>query len=210
MENTIDIHKDRLEQLAELAQIGWWEADLKQQYCVCSAFICELLRLPKPSIRFTEFGEFIRPDFRSLFETEMQTLAPGRNLNLTFPLTLPCQEVWVNLRAGIKQPSAHKIFGTLQLTGMPEEDRHLCTPGQNHEWMQHVTKELADSEELFRNIFNYIPIGEELYTEEGIMYDINPKAMEIFGVEKKEDVKGISIFDNPNLPDEVKEAVRNK
>ncbi len=210
MANTIDVHEDRLEQLSELAQIGWWEADLKQQLCVCSAFICELLGLQKPSIRFPEFGEFIHRDFRSLFETEIRTLVPGRTLNLTFPLTLSCQEVWVNFRACIKHSPADKILGTLQLTGLPDDDRHLRIPEQNHELVQNVTKELADSEELFRNIFNYIPIGEELYTEEGIMYDINPKAMEIFGVEKKEDVKGISLFDNPNLPDEVKEAVRNK
>lgn len=54
-----------------------------------------------------------------------------------------------------------------------------------------------------------LPVGVELYSKEGILEYMNERDCEIFGVDRKEILSaGLSLFDNPNLPQEIKEAVR--
>ena len=67
---------------------------------------------------------------------------------------------------------------------------------------------LDRNEKMLRNIYDNIPVGVELYDRNGRMIDINNKDMEIFGVQKKEDVLDINFFDNPNVPASVRKRVR--
>lgn len=62
---------------------------------------------------------------------------------------------------------------------------------------------LDRSEKLFRNIFTNTPVGIEIYDKDGFLIDINNKDMEIFGV-TKEQALGVNVFENPNIPQEVK------
>lgn len=52
----------------------------------------------------------------------------------------------------------------------------------------------------FRDIYQNIPVGIELYDHEGYLVDINDKDREMFGVKRKEDIMGINFFDNPMMP----------
>lgn len=61
------------------------------------------------------------------------------------------------------------------------------------------------SENILRNIYNNLPVGIEQYDKDGFLININNKEMEIFGLKDKQEVLGISIFDNPVIPDEIKE-----
>lgn len=63
------------------------------------------------------------------------------------------------------------------------------------------------SEKLFKNIFANIPLGVEIYNKELILTDMNNKNMEIFGVKDKSATLGVSLLDNPNVPDDVKEQI---
>lgn len=67
---------------------------------------------------------------------------------------------------------------------------------------------LQYSERLLSNIFKYLPIGIELYDMDGVLVDLNDKELEMFHIEKKEDVLGINIFDNPIFPKEMKERLK--
>ncbi|WP_418991469.1 ATP-binding protein [Alistipes sp.] len=67
---------------------------------------------------------------------------------------------------------------------------------------------IARNERLLRTIFDNIQVGVELYDKDGYMVDINNKDMEIFGVASKEDALGINFYDNPNIPEDVREGVR--
>ena len=67
---------------------------------------------------------------------------------------------------------------------------------------------LDRSEKLFKNVFNDIPVGVEIYDKNACLIDLNTKDIEIFGVDKKEDVLGVNFFDNPNVPAEIKERAR--
>ncbi|MBQ4279700.1 MAG: response regulator [Rikenellaceae bacterium] len=69
---------------------------------------------------------------------------------------------------------------------------------------------LEEREALLRNIYKNLPVGIELYDERGAMVDINDKDLEIFGLDRKEQALGVSIFENPNIPDHLKERLRRR
>lgn len=47
-------------------------------------------------------------------------------------------------------------------------------------------------------------------TKIGFLIDLNTKDMEIFGIANKETVLGVNLFENPNLPLHIIEALRRK
>ena len=69
---------------------------------------------------------------------------------------------------------------------------------------------LDNSEEILRNIYKNLPAGVELYDKDGYLVDINDKELEIFGLSDKNEALGVNLFDNPNIPSEVKERLRAK
>lgn len=69
---------------------------------------------------------------------------------------------------------------------------------------------LDNSEKILRNIYKNLPAGVELYDKDGYLVDINDKELEIFGLSDKNEALGVNLFDNPNIPLEVKERLRAK
>ena len=69
---------------------------------------------------------------------------------------------------------------------------------------------LDRSEKILRNIYDNLPAGIELYDKNGFLIDLNTKDMEIFGIANKETVLGVNLFENPNLPLHIIEALRRK
>ena len=69
---------------------------------------------------------------------------------------------------------------------------------------------LDNSEKILRNIYKNLPAGVELYDKDGYLVDINDKELEIFGWSDKNEALRVNLFDNPNIPSEVKEKLRAK
>ena len=69
---------------------------------------------------------------------------------------------------------------------------------------------LDNSEKILRNIYKNLPAGVELYDKDGYLVDINDKELEIFGLSDKNEALGVNLFDNPNIPLEVRERLRAK
>lgn len=72
-----------------------------------------------------------------------------------------------------------------------------------------VTRALRKSEETLQNIYQNIPVGIEIYDKDGVLLSLNDVEQEIFGFENKEDVLGINLFDNPNVPPSFLDDLRN-
>ena len=73
-----------------------------------------------------------------------------------------------------------------------------------------ANRTLDRSEKLFQNIFANIPAGVEIYDKDGYLIDLNNKDLEIFGVVNKSDVIGVNFFENPNVPQGIRDRVRNE
>jgi PAS domain S-box-containing protein len=71
-----------------------------------------------------------------------------------------------------------------------------------------LLRNLKQSEERFRSIFEKSPIGIEFYDSVGQLVDMNKSCLEMFGVSDVEKVKGLKLFEDPNLSEEVKENLK--
>ncbi len=69
---------------------------------------------------------------------------------------------------------------------------------------KHAEAALRKSEERFRNIFRESPIGIELYDALGNLIEANEASLKIFGIQNPKEVSRLNLFQNPNLPDHVR------
>jgi len=69
---------------------------------------------------------------------------------------------------------------------------------------------LADSEKLYSATFQQSPNAIELYDAKGFILNANDACFEITGVNGLGDLKGMNIFNNPNLNDDIKASLLNQ
>jgi len=74
-------------------------------------------------------------------------------------------------------------------------------------WRKSAEDALRESEESFKSIYEKSPIGIELYNEQGRLIDANQASMDIFGVSGREKAFAYSLFDDPNLPGDLRERL---
>lgn len=91
----------------------------------------------------------------------------------------------------------------------PEKDEVVGLFSDSTEAVK-ANKALDRSEKLFKSIFANIPAGVEIYDKDGFLIDLNNKDLEIFGVENKQDVIGVNFFENPNVPQHIRDRVRDE
>lgn len=372
-------------QIAQMAKMGWWESDLKNQEYICSDFIVDLLGLEGNRISFTEFHQRIREDHRLRLKNEYLSLSNLQTYEQMFPIRAKDGEIWVYSKISFQKPDKEgyrNMTGFLQYIDRPidnsngnidflqvssllyqqnnisysllaflqcddvtqvinetlgdllkqfqgdriyifeinrKEQRQDCTyeataegiskeqdflsniPWDPSTWWNHqigerraiilntlddmpeeaeeyrrtlemqdikslmvvplISKEevwgymgidmvrtqrnwsnvdyqcfsslaniisicielrkselqaqedriaLDNSEKILRNIYKNLPAGVELYDKDGYLVDINDKELEIFGLSDKNETLGINLFDNPNIPTEVKEKLKAK
>lgn len=102
---------------------------------------------------------------------------------------------------------------------MVREHRNWCN--EDYQWFVSLGNNISICMELRRsesearlekaylqNIYKNLPAGIELYDKDGFMTDLNDKEMEIFGLRHKEDVIGLNLFDNPLLPQGLKDKLK--
>jgi PAS domain S-box-containing protein len=68
-------------------------------------------------------------------------------------------------------------------------------------------EEIQRSELIFKTIFEESPLGKELYDEDGLLLEVNDSCLEIFGVVDKKDIINFKLFEDPNLPPDIKEIL---
>ena len=372
-------------QIAQMAKMGWWESDLKNQEYICSDFIVDLLGLEGNRISFTEFHQRICEDHRLRLKNEYLSLSNLQTYEQMFPIRAKDGEIWVYSKISFQKPDKEgyrNMTGFLQYIDRPidnsngnidflqvssllyqqnnisysllaflqcddvtqvinetlgdllkqfqgdriyifeinrKEQRQDCTyeataegiskeqdflsniPWDPSTWWNHqigerraiilntlddmpeeaeeyrrtlemqdikslmvvplISKEeiwgymgidmvktqrnwsnvdyqcfsslaniisicielrkselqaqedriaLDNSEKILRNIYKNLPAGVELYDKDGYLVDINDKELEIFGLSDKNEALGINLFDNPNIPTEVKEKLKAK
>lgn len=73
--------------------------------------------------------------------------------------------------------------------------------------MQEIPEEKARNNNLSQHLFEYLPVGLEIYDCNGRMIDINSRELHSMGVQNKKDVLGLNLFDNPNLPDNARKQL---
>lgn len=183
-------------QLMANANMGWWKANLSTANYECSDFIVELLGLDQTGVISFE-------DFNKRIQKEEQHSATFHSFGVyqwpevVYLLDTVKGSVWVRSKVCFQETDEDGneiIYGISEVQDGPD--------------MASAYQALQYSERLLSNIFKYLPIGIELYDMDGVLVDLNDKELEMFHIEKKEDVLGINIFENPIFPKEMKERLK--
>ena len=183
-------------QLMANANMGWWKANLSTANYECSDFIVELLGLDQTGvISFEDFNKRIQKEEQ--LSTTVHSYGVYQRPEVVYLLDTVKGSVWVRSKVCFQETDED---GNEIIYGISE--------GQDGPDMASAYQALQYSERLLSNIFKYLPIGIELYDMDGVLVDLNDKELEMFHIEKKEDVLGINIFDNPIFPKEMKERLK--
>ena len=183
-------------QLMANANMGWWKANLSTANYECSDFIVELLGLDQTGvISFEDFNKRIQKEEQ--LSTTVHSYGVYQRPEVVYLLDTVKGAVWVRSKVCFQETDED---GNEIIYGISEV--------QDGPYMASAYQALQYSERLLSNIFKYLPIGIELYDMDGVLVDLNDKELEMFHIEKKEDVLGINIFDNPIFPKEMKERLK--
>jgi len=183
-------------QLMANANMGWWKANLSTANYECSDFIVELLGLDQTGvISFEDFNKRIQKE-EQLFTT-VHSYGVYQRPEVVYLLDTVKGSVWVRSKVCFQETDEDGneiVYGISEVQDGPD--------------MASAYQALQYSERLLSNIFKYLPIGIELYDMDGVLVDLNDKELEMFHIEKKEDVLGINLFENPIFPKEMKERLK--
>ena len=183
-------------QLMANANMGWWKANLSTANYECSDFIVELLGLDQTGIiSFEDFNKRIQKEEQ--LSTTVHSYGVYQWPEVVYLLDTVKGAVWVRSKVCFQETDEDGneiIYGISEVQDGPD--------------MASAYQALQYSERLLSNIFKYLPIGIELYDMDGVLVDLNDKELEMFHIEKKEDVLGINIFENPIFPKEMKERLK--
>jgi len=76
-----------------------------------------------------------------------------------------------------------------------------------HKEIMNSSLEAFKNEAIFQIIFETLPIGIELYDENGVLRKINPYDLELLGA-KEEEILGVNLFENPNISKECLDQIK--
>ena len=183
-------------QLMANANMGWWKANLSTANYECSDFIVELLGLDQTGvISFEDFNKRIQTEEQ--LSTTVHSYGVYQRPEVVYLLDTVKGSVWVRSKVCFQETDEDGneiVYGISEVQDGPD--------------MASAYQALQYSERLLSNIFKYLPIGIELYDMDGVLVDLNDKELEMFHIEKKEDVLGINLFENPIFPKEMKERLK--
>lgn len=183
-------------QLMANANMGWWKANLSTANYECSDFIVELLGLDQTGvISFEDFNKRIQKEEQ--LSTTVHSYGVYQRPEVVYLLDTVKGSVWVRSKVCFQETDEDGneiVYGISEVQDGPD--------------MASAYQALQYSERFLSNIFKYLPIGIELYDMDGVLVDLNDKELEMFHIEKKEDVLGINLFENPIFPKEMKERLK--
>ena len=126
MEGQLNLDCERFQQITQMAKMGWWESDVKNQQYICSDFIVDLLGLESHRISFQEFHHRIREDHRTRLRNEFISHSNLETYEQMFPIQAKNGEIWVYSKISFRKPDKEgyrDIFGYLQYVDKPAENR---------------------------------------------------------------------------------------
>lgn len=134
-----------------MAQIGWWEADFKNQKYTLSEFIVDLLGLESDTIEFKDLHNLVHEDYRDKLREASLTLKNQRAYELIFPLYTKYGITWVLSKMEFSKNTEQdnlKSFGYIRCLNDIEVNE----------------KKLSTRDELNKLLYRQISISHSLFS----------------------------------------------
>jgi signal transduction histidine kinase len=179
------------------ANMGWWEADLTTKSYTCSEYISQLLGLDADGIiSFDDFNKrILKEEQRHVTSHSFDNIQ--QMPEVVYLLDTVKGATWVRSKVCLQKSDENghaKVYGIAEVQDGPN--------------MSLASQALQQREQTLHNIYKHLPVGIELYNQQGILVDMNDKELEMFHLRQKEDLLGVNIFENPVFPEEMKAKLR--
>ncbi|MCF8229315.1 MAG: PAS domain S-box protein [Bacteroidales bacterium] len=192
--------EQKLQEAQAIGKIGSYETDLTTGYWKGSVQFCKMFGF-EPDQKYTqeEFAGIVHPEDREkVLNYFQECLEQKKDFNYEYRTINRLTRETIYVRSVSKVFYDHdgkplKVFGTKQNI----TNRILAE------------KDIRESEEKFRAIFNESPIGIEIYRSDGLQINANPASLEMFGISSFSEVERFNIFDGTSLSEENKSKLRN-
>ena len=180
----MDAEKDYnlLSEIMHNANIGWWKADIQDADYIYYGPIASRLGLEEGGcISFENFNKRILREEQP--HTTVRSFDNIQQTNETvYLLDTVKGPTWVRSKICMQKTDENgktKIYGIAEIQDGP--------------YMSSATQMLRQREQLLHNIYKHLPVGIEVYNTDGVLTDLNDKELEMFHLQRKEDLLGINI-----------------
>ena len=189
-----------LEEAQRLARIGSWSWNVETDTVQWSNELYKIAGWDpeKPPPTFEEQSLLYTNESWKLLKIAMdRAVNNGDSYDLELQMVHPNGQLLFTSTRGIAETdesgSVVRLYGTVQDITEPKKAKEA----------------LMQSERMFRDLYAQSPVGIETYDLEGRLIDVNPACMEIFGIDSVDEVREFQLFEDPNIPDDAKERLRN-
>ena len=180
--------------------LAWWEMELPSGEVAFDDMKAAMLGYPPECFEtYHDFVELIHPEDRERAMRAMRDHLEGRTENYEVQYRIETRDgelKWFRDVGGIA--SRDEGTGTTRVVGIVEDITER----------RKAQRALARNERKLKEIFDASPIAIEIYDGDGRLVEANPACLELFGVQRLEDVLGFDLFSDPNLPADARASLR--
>lgn len=107
-------------------------------------------------------------------------------------------------------PNTGRIIGAMSASVIDlNNEKYIVSITRDISERKRLEQEIRDRDSKYKAIFEQSPIAIELYNENGILTNVNPSCLKLFGVESIDVIDKISLFDDPNITEDIKNEMCN-
>ncbi|MDH6357209.1 ATP-binding protein [Parabacteroides sp. PF5-9] len=134
--------------VAEMLQVGWWKADLKDGVFSCSDFVVGLLHLPQTELDVNLFYKIIREDYRARIIEKIFSALSGHVYQETFPVYIQDRVEWIAIRFK-KSEEEQTVTGMIYPVERSEKEQ----TGANYEMVKNLIHQLNG---ISKSLFTFL------------------------------------------------------
>ncbi|MEG2034936.1 MAG: ATP-binding protein [Mucinivorans sp.] len=188
--------ENQYQDLCKVLRAGLWSVNLKSRRVTIDSNLSDLLQTHSTEFDFNDFLNSISSDLQRAEVQRVVGLWPAIE-STDYHVQLTLHEIKYFFEVIITSDSnSDKVSGFMRIENTEPDPVRSSVVLSRH------------SASLLNKIYRSMPVGIELYDQDGILVDINQKAMEIFGIDSPEQVIGLNLFESNNAPDEFKKQLR--
>lgn len=198
-EETLRQSESSLLEAQRIAHLGNWEMEVPSTRIYWSDEVTRIFGFDSEAVKLTydSFLGYVHPEDRHLIHEARDTLAAKGEATFEYRAVRATGEIrWISGRGKTtydKTGEPTRMFGVVQ----DVTDRKT------------VELALRESEETFRSLFDQSPIAIQLYDDAGVLFDVNQRTLDLFGVDDKQHLLGYNMWQSPDFTPETIEQVKN-
>ncbi|MFW9926567.1 MAG: PAS domain-containing protein, partial [Candidatus Thorarchaeota archaeon] len=202
-EQRLRISEAKLAEAQRIARMGYWDWDIEKDTIDWSDEIYRIFGLAPQEFSAT-YEAFLssvhEEDRESVRKAVDEAIKENRPYKIDHRVVHPDGKiVFVHEQGEVTfddEGNAISMMGTVQKIA----DRKYHIPLQEDNL---VIETLQIREDYWKAIFDHSPNAIAIFDEKGLLIDVNKAAVEMLGVTKREELIGLSLFEQSNLPEDV-------